>query len=159
MLIGVWTLVLGAVVVLIWVAINWFQTRIDPVSDPGKYAAVVKNLKQEGVISVAHFPDRIAASATVEKFLYQPAFLQSGFELRLEYWTSKDEVAKLVQSIKPKAITSPSGKVYPSIHSLPSRFQPHILGLREQSDGNHGQSYGVAIDSTHYEIAYWAEEW
>lgn len=131
---------------------------------------------------INHFPQNIPADAKDVHLAYSPGFLQgsSYFQLRLKQ--PPQEIKKILLNYRGIAKNKyqggdtndhtnlpngvPTTFFYTSDsaqESFPATYE--ILVLNAENRGtpgfkwNHGDSYGVAIDSSASEIVYWTEVW
>jgi hypothetical protein len=151
------------------------------VTDTSSYAAIRNKLFSNGY-PVEHFPQTIPQGAKDIHIAYSPGFLQGGsfFQLRLKQ--SPEQIKQLLSQYKSVARHQYKGGSTNDHANLPNgvpttffytsetsaeSFPPsyEILVLEAQDRGspgfkwNHGDSYGVAIDSSASEIVYWSEQW
>jgi hypothetical protein len=131
---------------------------------------------------IKHFPKEIPADAKGVRLAYSRSFLQGGsfFQVRLKQ--PQEKIKNLLSQYRDIAIhkyqggntnehsnqtngvpttffyTSDSGE-----ESFPTSYEILVLGANNRGSHdfkwNHGDSYGVAIDSSTSEIVYWAEAW
>ncbi|MHC5615391.1 MAG: hypothetical protein ACYTXA_31600 [Nostoc sp.] len=131
---------------------------------------------------VKHFPNEIPTDAKDVRLAYSPQFLPAGsfFQIRLREPPIKIEklLSQYSRNAKHKYkggntndhINQPNGVpttfFYTSdshTESFPATYE--ILVLNAEDKGrpgfkwNHGDSYGVAINSSASEIIYWSEKW
>ncbi|MBD2609856.1 MAG: hypothetical protein RMY62_026700 [Nostoc sp. ZfuVER08] len=131
---------------------------------------------------VKHFPNQIPTDAKDIRMAYSPGFLQGGsfFQIRLKQ--SPEKIKKLLSQYRNNAkyqyrggdtndhINQPNGvptTFFYTNDSSEGTFtnEYEILVLNATDRGkpgfkwNHGDSYGVAINSSASEIIYWAEQW
>ncbi|MBC1239218.1 hypothetical protein [Nostoc sp. 2RC] len=131
---------------------------------------------------VKHFPNQIPTDAKDIRMAYSPGFLQGGsfFQIRLKH--SPEKIKKLLSQYRNNAkyqyrggdtndhINQPNGvptTFFYTNDSSEGTFtnEYEILVLNATDRGkpgfkwNHGDSYGVAINSSASEIIYWAEQW
>jgi hypothetical protein len=131
---------------------------------------------------VKHFPTEIPPNALDVRIAYSPAHLQGGrfFQLRLKQPPYK--IQKLLSQYRNIAKYKyqggdtnthsnqthgvPTTFFYTSDsqqESFPSTYEILILDAHNKGSHNfkwnHGDSYGVAIDSSASEIVYWVEQW
>ncbi len=131
---------------------------------------------------VKHFPDDIPTNASDVHLAYSPGALQGGsfFQLRLKL--PAEEIKKSLN--KYRTITKykyrggntndhanlpngvPTTFFYTSgskEDSFPDSYEILVLGANDRGSRdfkwNHGNSFGVAINSSISEIIYWVEEW
>lgn len=131
---------------------------------------------------IKHFPANIPANAQGVYLAYSPGLMQgsSFFQLRLKQ--SPEKIQKLLSHYRnisqfkyvggdtnqhnnqPNGV--PTTFFYTSnagSESFPSTYQILVLNAKNKGTPgfkwNHGDSYGVAIDSSVSEIVYWAEKW
>jgi hypothetical protein len=151
------------------------------VNDTSRYAAIRNELMATGY-QVKHFPNTIPNSSKDVHIAYSPAFSQGGsfFQLRLKQ--SPEKIKQLLSQYKSVAkhqyrggntndhANQPNGvptTFFYTGETSTDAFPPgyEILVLDAQDKGtpgfkwNHGNSYGVAIDSSTSEIVYWSEKW
>lgn len=157
------------------------STENEIVTDTSRYTEIRESLRPNEY-PVKHFPTTIPADAKAVKIAYSPGFLKGGsfFQVRLKQ--SPEKIQKLLSQYKSVAKYEYRGGSTNDHTSLPNgvpttffytsdasedSFPPsyEILVLNAQDRGspdfkwNHGDSYGVAIDSSASEIVYWAEQW
>lgn len=151
------------------------------ITDTSRYKEIRNQLWSDNE-RVKHFPNEIPTDAKSVRIAYSPEFLQgsSFFQIRLK--ESPNKIAKLLSQYRSSAkhkyrggntndhINQPNGVpttfFYTSdshTESFPASYE--ILVLNADDKGrpgfkwNHGDSYGVAINSSTSEIIYWSEKW
>lgn len=151
------------------------------ITDRSRYKEI-RNQLWSNNYQVKHFPNEIPTDAKSVRIAYSPGFLQgsSFFQIRLKQ--PPKEIEKLLLQYRSSAkhkymggntndhINQPNGVpttfFYTSdspTESFPATYE--ILVLNTENKGrpgfkwNHGDSYGVAINSSASEIIYWSEKW
>jgi hypothetical protein len=157
------------------------STENEIVTDTSRYTQIRESLTSNEYL-VKHFPPTIPADAKGVRVAYSPGYLQgsSFFQVRLKQ--SPEKIEKLLSQYKSVAKYQYKGgstNDHTNLHNgVPTTFfytsdasedsfppSYEILVLNAQDRGspgfkwNHGNSYGVAIDSSASEIVYWAEQW
>ena len=160
-----------------------FSSTSEPkiITDTSRYKEI-RNQLWSNNDQIKHFPNEIPTDAKSVHIAYSPEFLQgsSFFQIRLKQPPNKIE--KLLSEYRNSAkhkyrggntndhINQPNGVpttfFYTSdshTESFPATYE--ILVLNADNKGrpgfkwNHGDSYGVAINSSASEIIYWYEKW
>lgn len=123
-----------------------------------------------------HFPEVIPANARNIRLDYFPKILQGGGHLQLRVQIPPKEVSQILDKYDELAIhrfmggnrfdhmrQQPEGghttDFYTSDtedHKFPDSFEILVLGGRY---GNHGRSYGLAVDRSSSDVVFWAEWW
>jgi hypothetical protein len=129
-----------------------------------------------------YFPNEIPPDATGVRIAYSPGFLQGStfFQIRLKQ--PPEKIEKLLSQYRNHAkqkyrggntnehINQPNGVpttfFYTSdspTETFPDTYEILVLDTTDKGrpgfKWNHGDSYGVAINSSKSEIIYWAEQW
>ncbi|MEH2386727.1 MAG: hypothetical protein V7K14_13315 [Nostoc sp.] len=160
-----------------------FSSTSEPkiITDTSRYKEI-RNQLWSNKDEVKHFPNEIPTDAKDVHLAYSPEFLPAGsfFQIRLKEPPKKIEklLSQYSSSAKHKYkggntndhINEPNGVpttfFYTSdshTESFPTTYE--ILVLNAEDKGrpgfkwNHGDSYGVAINSSASEIIYWSEKW
>ncbi|MBF2006544.1 hypothetical protein ACF3DV_28200 [Chlorogloeopsis fritschii PCC 9212] len=158
---------------------NSKETQI--VNDPSRYTEIRHKLWLNQN-QLKHFPADISAHSPNVFLAYSPASSQgnSFFQVRLKL--PNQQIKKLLSEYRTIAKYRyrggntndhanlsngvPTTFFYTSDSqedSFPVSYEIFVLDARDRSNSdfkwNHGNSYGVAIDSSASEIVYWAEEW
>ncbi|BAY27588.1 hypothetical protein NIES2100_74130 [Calothrix sp. NIES-2100] len=160
-----------------------FSSSSEPeiVTDTSRYGEI-RNKLISNDYQVKHFPNTIPKDAKDVRIAYSPGFLQGGsfFQIRLKQ--SPEKIKQLLSEYKSVAKHQYRGGNTNDHANLPNgvpttffytsdtseeSFPPsyEILVLDAQDKGspgfkwNHGNTYGVAIDSSASEIVYWNEQW
>ncbi|OUL37281.1 hypothetical protein BV372_03090 [Nostoc sp. T09] len=151
------------------------------VTDTSRYTQI-RNQLISNDYQVKHFPNTIPADAKDVRIAYSPGSLQGGSFFQIRVKESPEKIKKLLAQYKSVAKHKYRGGNTNDHANLPNgvpttffytsdvseeSFPPtyEILVLDAQDKGssgfkwNHGDSYGVAIDSLASEIVYWNEEW
>lgn len=155
------------------------ETQI--ITDTSRYREIRTKLWSD-LQEIKHFPLEIPTDAQGVNIAYSPGLMQAGsfFQIRLKQ--SPEKIQKLLSHYKnisqhqyrggdtnehsnqPNGV--PTTFFYTSNYaaeSFPATYE--ILVLKANNKGtpgfkwNHGDSYGVAIDSSASEIVYWGEKW
>lgn len=131
---------------------------------------------------IQHFPSEITADTQNVRIAYSPENSQTGGYFQARMKKSPTQIQKLLTQYRKLAKHKYKGGDTNNHANLPNgvpttffytndseteSFPPayEILVLNAQDQGspgfkwNHGNSYGVAIDSAASEIVYWAEKW
>ncbi len=122
-----------------------------------------------------HFPTEIPSSATEVYMMYSPPYMQKG--LLFQLWLKLPE--KEIETLQTKyneiasqndGVTTWSNRNHPALMIFKTKDNPDgerlpkgtkiiVLGSDSKDEGNHGHTYGVAINDSTSEIFYWAEAW
>ncbi|MBH8578215.1 hypothetical protein I8752_35790 [Nostocaceae cyanobacterium CENA369] len=151
------------------------------ITDTSRYGEIRNHLWSDNN-EVKHFPDKIPIGDQSVRIAYSPGFSQGGSYFQVRLKQPPDRLQKLLSQYRniaqrkyrggntndhanlPNGV--PTTFFYTSdtrAESFPATYE--ILVLNAQDKGspgfkwNHGDSYGVAIDSSASEIVYWAEKW
>jgi hypothetical protein len=155
--------------------------EIKKITDTSRYQEIRHQLwsKKE---QIKHFPHQIPKDVKGTRLVYSQGFLEGGTFFQLRVKQPPKEIQKLLSDYRkiakhkymggdtndhanqPNGVpttffyTSDSGE-----ESFPASYEILVLDAQDRgSPGfkwNHGNSYGVAINSSISEIVYWAEEW
>jgi hypothetical protein len=130
---------------------------------------------------IKHFPQEIPEDATNLRLAYSPGFSQGGSYFQLRMKQSPEKIKKVLLKYReiakhkykggntndhanlPNGVPTTFFYTSDVQESFPTTYE--ILVLDAENKGtpgfkwNHGDSYGVAIDSSASEIVYWAEAW
>ncbi|MEA5627706.1 hypothetical protein [Nostoc sp. UHCC 0251] len=160
-----------------------FSSTSEPkiITDTSRYKEI-RNQLWSNNYQVKHFPNEIPTDAKGVRIAYSPEFMQGNgfFQIRLKQPPNKIE--KLLSQYRNSAKHKyrggntndhinqsngvPTTFFYTSdshTESFPANYE--ILVLNTEDKGrpgfkwNHGDSYGVAINSSASEIIYWFEKW
>ena len=160
-----------------------FSNTSEPkiITDTSRYKQIRNQLSSNND-QVKHFPNEIPTDAKGVRIAYSPEFMQGNgfFQIRLKQPPSK--IKKLLSQYRNSAKHKyrggntndhinqsngvPTTFFYTSdshTESFPATYE--ILVLKTEDKGrpgfkwNHGDSYGVAINSSASEIIYWFEKW
>ncbi|MDM9383186.1 hypothetical protein QUB80_21055 [Chlorogloeopsis sp. ULAP01] len=151
------------------------------VNDPSRYGEIRHKL-WTNQNQLKHFPTDVAAHSSNVYLAYSPASSQgnSFFQVRLKL--PNQQIKKLLSEYKTIAkfkyrggnindhANLPNGVPTTFFYtsgsqedSFPYSYEILVLDARDRGNSdfkwNHGESYGVAIDSSASEIVYWAEAW
>jgi hypothetical protein len=150
------------------------------VTDTSRYSEIRQKLVSDKY-QVKHFPKGIPADAKDVRIAYSPGFSQGGsfFQIRLKQ--SPEKIKQLLSQYKsvakheykggntndhanlPNGVPTTFFYTSDAEESFPPSYEVLVLNAQDRgSPGfkwNHGDSYGVAIDSSASEIVYWAEQW
>ncbi len=146
---------------------NWVIT------DVSQYSEIRNEWYQQWLIE--HFPEQIPENATDVHLMYSPPFFQKGALLQLWLKLPKDEIKKLQAEYSEIVLEKGDerkylSRSYPALSMyhksdkpgeviLSAGYEVIVLGTESRDDGNHGHTYGVAINSLTSEILYWTETW
>ncbi len=151
------------------------------ITDTSRYREV-RNQLWFGNNQVRHFPNEIPADAKGVRIAYSPGFLQGGSYFQVRLKQSPEKIQKLLSQYRSIAkheyiggntndhINLPNGvpttffyTSESSAESFPTTYQILVLEANDRGrpgfKWNHGDSYGVAINSSASEIVYWTEQW
>lgn len=130
---------------------------------------------------IKHFPSEVLAGVENVRLAYSPGSSQTGSYFQLRLKKSPQQIQQLltqyskqakhryrggdtnVHANLPNGVPTTFFYTSETAESFPSSYE--ILVLNAEDKGrpgfkwNHGDSYGVAIDSSASEIIYWAEKW
>ncbi|BAZ51066.1 hypothetical protein NIES4103_36890 [Nostoc sp. NIES-4103] len=160
-----------------------FSSTSEPeiITDTSRYSEI-RNQLWANNDEVKYFPNEIPGDVKSARIAYSPGFLQAGSYFQLRLKQSPEKIQKLLTQYRKLAkhkyiggdtndhANLPNGvptTFFYTSDSATESFPPtyEILVLNAQDRGstgfkwNHGDSYGVAIDSAASEIVYWAEKW
>ncbi|KAB8319778.1 hypothetical protein SD81_013300 [Tolypothrix campylonemoides VB511288] len=156
-------------------------SETETITDTSRYRAIRHQIWSHQTL-VKHFPTDIPTDASGVRIAYSAAYSQRGssFQLRLKQPPEKiKELLSQYRHIAKYKYTGgntndhanqtngvPTTFFYTSDSkedSFPSTYEILVLDAHYKGSSNfkwnHGDSYGVAIDSSASEIVYWAEEW
>lgn len=156
-------------------------SETETITDTSRYREIRHKLWSNQT-QIKYFPTDISTDASSVHLRYSPGFLQGGsfFQLRLKQPPQKiKNLLSQYRAIAKRKYTGgntndhanlpkgvPTTFFYTSNSqedSFPATYEILVLDAHDRgSPGfkwNHGDSYGVAIDSSASEIVYWAEEW
>jgi hypothetical protein len=132
---------------------------------------------------IKHFPTEIPADAQNVRFVYSPGSMQAGNILQLRFKQPQAKITALLAEYEKVAswkyrggdsnehVNKPNGVPTTFFHtsdnstdnSFPFNYEILVLGVSDKGNKdfkwNHGNSYGVALNTQQEEIVYWAEEW
>ncbi|AFZ28065.1 hypothetical protein Cylst_6094 [Cylindrospermum stagnale PCC 7417] len=155
------------------------ETQI--ITDKSRYREIRTKLWSD-IHEIKHFPSGIPADAQGVHLAYSPGLMQASsfFQIRLKQ--SPEKIQNLLShyrnisqhqyrggdtndhSNQPNGV--PTTFFYTSNsanESFPVTYEILVLNAKNRGTPgfkwNHGDSYGVAIDSSASEIVYWAEKW
>jgi hypothetical protein len=150
-------LLLSGLAIAVWVLQSF---SLSPDTSVDHYPRVLRTLRSDGWPYIAHFPSSIPAAATGIHFFFQRSWGQGATELELRFNLPSDQVDAIEREVSPQAIAAPSPSAsWPMMRPIAPGFHTLVLGAAATSNGNKGQSHGVAINKATSEIIYWAEEW
>ncbi len=160
-----------------------FSSTSEPkiITDTSRYKEIRNQLWSDND-QVKHFPHEISSDTKDVRIAYSPKSLQgsSFFQIRLKEPPKKIE--KLLSQYRSNAkhkyrggntndhINQPNGvpttffytSDFPT-ESFPATYEILVLNTKDKGrpgfKWNHGDSYGVAINSSTSEIIYWSEKW
>ncbi len=160
-----------------------FSSTSEPkiITDTSRYKEI-RNQLWSNNDQVKHFPNEIPADAESVRIAYSPEFMQGNgfFQIRLKQPPNKIE--KLLSQYRNSAKHKyrggntndhinqsngvPTTFFYTSdshTESFPATYEILVLNTKDKGrtgfKWNHGDSYGVAINSSASEIIYWFEKW
>ncbi|WP_392530590.1 hypothetical protein [Nostoc sp. C117] len=160
-----------------------FSSASEPeiITDTTRYTEI-RNQLWSNNNQLKHFPNQIPTDAKGVRIAYSPGFLQEGsfFQIRLK--EPSEKIQKLLSQYRNHAkhkyrggntndhINQPNGVpttfFYTSdshTETFPDSYEILVLDATDKGrpgfKWNHGDSYGVAINSSASEIIYWAEQW
>lgn len=156
-------------------------SELEIITDTTRYKEIRNQLWSDPG-QLKHFPNQIPADAKDIRIAYSPGFLQGGsfFQIRLKQ--SPEEIKKLLSQYRNNAkhkyrggdtndhINQPNGVPTTFFYTndssggtFPDAYEILVLDATDRGKSgfkwNHGDSYGVAINSSASEIIYWAEQW
>ncbi|AKG22087.1 hypothetical protein [Calothrix sp. 336/3] len=131
---------------------------------------------------IQHFPSDISPAAKNVSLSYSPGGSQTNSFFQVRMKLSPSEIQKILLTYRPQAQRVYHGgntndhanlpKGIPTTFfytsnttedSFPPSYEILVLGANDRGNTNfpwnHGDSYGVAIDSSTSDIVYWAEAW
>jgi hypothetical protein len=130
---------------------------------------------------IKHFPTEISVGVENVRLAYSPGVSQTGSYFQIRLKKSPQQIQQLLTQYRKQARHKYRGgdtNVHANLpNGVPTTFfytgettesfppSYEILVLNAEDKGrpgfkwNHGDSYGVAIDSSASEIIYWAEKW
>ncbi|MBW4685891.1 MAG: hypothetical protein KME40_12520 [Komarekiella atlantica HA4396-MV6] len=150
------------------------------ITDTSRYKEVRNQLWSGN--DLKHFPSEIPSDAKGVRLAYSPGFLQGGSYFQVRLKQSPEKIQKLLSQYRSIAkhvymggntndhINLPNGvpttffyTSESSAESFPATYQILVLEANDRGrpgfKWNHGDSYGVAINSSTSEIVYWTEQW
>lgn len=160
-----------------------FSSSTEPelITDTSRYREIRNQLWSTND-QVNHFPNEIPSDAKSVRIAYSSGALQGGSYFQVRLKESPEKIQKLLSQYRNIAkheykggntndhVNLPNG--VPTTFFYTSEFASEsfppsyeILVLNAQDKGrpgfkwNHGDSYGVAINSSASEIIYWTEKW
>src|SRR5689334_19246866 len=147
--------------------------------DPSEYPSALQAWKDPE--QIRHFPPSIPPSATNVRLSYFAGFMQGGPHLQLRMKVSPAEAAEALERFGKIAthrfeggnstshLADRNGVWTTSFFTgddqaslrFPDSYTLLVLDARDFAGGtwNHGKTAGVAVDTAHCEIVYWAETW
>lgn len=119
---------------------------------------------------VGHFPEHIPKTATDVYLLYSPPFMQKGLLLQLWLKLPKEELKKLQKKYAGVDDANSLSPAYPALarynekgesegYGLSQNYEIIELGTESRDDGQHGHTFGLAINDKTSEVLYWSETW
>jgi len=160
-----------------------FRSTSEPriITDTSRYKEI-RNQLWSNNNQVKHFPNEIPVDAKGVRIAYSPGFLQGGSFFQIKLKQPPKKIEKLLSQYKNSAkhkyiggntndhIKQPNGVPTtffytndPPGESFPATYEILVLDAADKGrpgfKWNHGNSYGVAINSSASEIIYWAEKW
>ncbi|MEA5551970.1 hypothetical protein VB713_13545 [Anabaena cylindrica UHCC 0172] len=151
------------------------------ITDASRYHEI-RNQNWSDIESIKHFPLKIPADAKAVQMAYSPGLMQGSSFLQIRFQQPHEQIQKLLSKYSKIALHQyrggdtnnhsgqPNGVPTTFFYTgksgteaFPNTYE--ILVLKAQAQGqpgfkwNHGNSYGVAIDSSASEIVYWVEKW
>jgi hypothetical protein len=160
-----------------------FSSTSEPkiITDTSRYKEIRHQLWPDNN-QIKHFPNEIPTDAKGVRVAYSPGLLQgsSFFQIRLK--EPQNKIEKLLLQYRSSAkhkyrggntndhINQPNGvpttffytSDFPT-ESFPATYEILVLNTNDKGrpgfKWNHGDSYGVAINSSTSEIIYWSEKW
>ncbi|MBD2690706.1 hypothetical protein [Anabaena catenula] len=131
---------------------------------------------------IKHFPKEIPADPKTVRMAYSPGSVQGSSFLQVRFQQPSEKIQKLLLQYSKSAVREyrggdtndhsnqpnglPTTFFYTSdsaTEAFPQTYKIFVLKAQDQGKPgfkwNHGNSYGVAIDSSTSEIVYWAEKW
>ncbi|MCC5636599.1 hypothetical protein LC593_12140 [Nostoc sp. CHAB 5844] len=155
-------------------------TESEIVTNTSRYSEI-RNQLWTSQAQIKHFPRAITSDAKDVRIAYSPGVAQASSFLQVREKQSPAQIQKLLAQYRKLAKHQYKGgdtNVHANLpNGVPTTFfytsdagesfppSYEILVLNAEDRGtpgfkwNHGDSYGVAIDSAAAEIVYWAEKW
>jgi len=151
------------------------------ITDTSRYKEI-RNYLWSDNDQIKHFPNEIPTDAKGVRIAYSPEFSQGGSFFQIKLKQPPKKIEKLLSQYRNSAkhkyiggntnnhINQPNGVpttfFYTSdspAESFPATYEILVLNAEDKGRAgfkwNHGDSYGVAINSSDSEIIYWAEKW
>ncbi|WP_016952265.1 hypothetical protein [Anabaena sp. PCC 7108] len=158
---------------------NTAKTQI--VTDTSRYQEI-RNHKWADLDKIKHFPVEIPVDAKIVHMAYSPESVQGSSFLQVRLKEPSEKIQKLLSQYSKSAVreyrggdtnehsNKPNGLPTTFFYTgdsateaFPQTYQIFVLKAQNQGQPgfkwNHGNSYGVAIDSSASEIVYWVEKW
>ena len=150
------------------------------ITNTGQYLQI-RNQLWSNKKQIKHFPLEIPEDGRNVRLAYSPGFSQGGSYFQLRMKQSPEKIKKVLLKYReiakhkykggntndhanlPNGVPTTFFYTNDAQESFPTTYE--ILVLDAENKGtpgfkwNHGDSYGVAIDSSASEIVYWAEAW
>ncbi|MBX9254617.1 hypothetical protein H1Q63_11775 [Desmonostoc muscorum CCALA 125] len=160
-----------------------FSNTSEPeiITDTARYQEI-RNQLWSNYDLLRHFPNQIPTDAKYFRIAYSPGFLQGGSFFQIRFKQPPEKIKKLLSQYRNNAkhkyrggntndhINQPNGvpttffytSDFPA-ETFPDAYEILVLNATDRGrygfKWNHGNSYGVAINSSASEIIYWAEQW
>ncbi|MBD2252740.1 hypothetical protein [Nostoc parmelioides] len=157
------------------------SSQSEIVTDTSRYKEIRHQL-WSSQDDIKHFPTEIPAGVENERLAYAPGSSQTGAYFQVRLRKSPEQIQQLLEQYRKLAkhqyrggdtnvhANLPNGVpttfFYTSesaVESFPPSYEILVLNAKDKGrpsfKWNHGDSYGVAIDSSASEIIYWAEKW
>jgi hypothetical protein len=151
------------------------------ITDISRYEEI-RNHKWSNFKQIQHFPQNIPGDVKTISMAYSPGLMQGSSFFQIRFKKSPEQIQKLLLNYSKIAehkyqggdtndhIKQPNGVPTTFFYTgksaneaFPNSYQILVLKALPQGQPgfkwNHGNSYGVAIDSSSSEIIYWAEKW
>ncbi|WP_224093235.1 hypothetical protein [Nostoc sp. MS1] len=156
------------------------SNQLEVVTDTSRYQEI-RNQLWTSQDEIKHFPTEVSAEVENVRLAYSPGSSQTGSYFQVRLKDSPQKVQQLLTQYRklakhqyrggdtnvhanlPNGVPTTFFYTGETAESFPPSYE--ILVLNAEDKGrpgfkwNHGDSYGVAIDSSASEIIYWAEKW
>ncbi|BAY16158.1 hypothetical protein NIES21_19810 [Anabaenopsis circularis NIES-21] len=151
------------------------------ITNTSRYSEI-RNQLWASPAEIQHFPREISANTKDVRIAYSPGVAQASSFLQVREKQSPAQIQTLLTKYRKLAKRQYQGgdtNVHANLpngipttffytgdtggESFPPSYEILVLNAKDRGTPgfkwNHGDSYGVAIDSTAAEIVYWAEKW
>lgn len=157
------------------------STESQIITNTNRYSEI-RNKLWASQAEIQHFPSEISVDATDVRIAYSPGVAQASSFFQVRVKKSPEQIQQLLTQYRKLAkhkylggdtndhANLPNGvpttffyTADPAGEAFPPSYEILVLNAEDKGNPgfkwNHGDSYGVAINSTASEIVYWAEKW